>query len=167
MMYHDVVEDIQTINVLDKDDVDVIHVELKLSKETIGKAQEIYKNKIHEQIDNLIYFSCVNTTIKPGELLYKGKSKIRKDVLQNLRAISDYLIKQNYYPFVKLSNIRIIIKEVLVEKDQRVYEQYLNCVKHCVKTATDTNLGHYQDTDISCFVKAVEEKQHHLTSSSF
>ena len=169
MMYNDVVEDIQTVNISDKGGFDIVPVKLKLSVETIRKAHKIFKNKIHEQIDNLIYYDCVNTTTKPGELLYKGKPKIRGDVLRNLKAISDYFIKQSYYPFVKKSNVNVIIKEVLGDKDQRVYTDYINCIKHCIKSSTGKDLGYYQDVDISCFVKAVEEydaKQHHLTSSS-
>ena len=169
MMLNDVVQDIKDLSVSSKENFDLVPVMIKLSADTIKKAQEIYKEKIHEKIDNLIYDTVSNTTNEPGEIIFNGKTqKIKADVIRNLKAVGDYFMIQSSYPFFKLSKVNLVIKEIMGPKDPRTYDKYLECIKHAVKTGSNNELNHYQEGDISCFVKGVKlylSKQHRSASS--
>lgn len=139
---------------------DVADKKLDLPQELINKLYEKYGEYTQQFVINLLQ----RQVEKQVELRYRGRLKIKSDVLKRFKAIADHLQSQTIYPNLRKNVVERIVKDILVDPDERVLKWYVDSIDLCIRQATGKYLSYYQNCDVSAFVFAVQ--QHATTSFS-
>ena len=157
MMYHDVA-DISTYNSAGLDGSHHIPFVIPLEADTIRLLQQVIEpQNLIEDINTMLQARLYLKT-QTTRLVYKGKDKLRSDVLDNFKAIADLLIREPDYPELKFKPIKKNIKLILGRCDDRVLNQYIKSIKDCIALATGKSLSFYDTIDCSPLIKAINEK---------
>ena len=155
MMLNDDVSEIKQVVVTDDNFNDSTKVMLKLENCFIKQLQDAdYPN---HKLSKILLQHFQEIEEKP--LRYKGKTKIRDDVLKKLIIITNSFKRNEDYPQLKKRNILNYIKNVLGEVDPRVVNSYFKSVKEHIQYSV------YDYVDIRPFIHVVKKAQHHSTSS--
>lgn len=156
MLLNVVVSNISDIDVSKYDPFEKSYVTIELENGVILRAQEKFKNEeINEEINFLLDKNLLNKEIF---LIFRGKQKIRFDVLKKLKSMADLFISLQQYPYFKKQIILIHVKNVLGEPDPRVLNWYVDCIEQCIYSGTGKKLSYYENRDVSYFVNAVDSK---------
>jgi len=155
MMLNDVVEDIKQITITDDNLYESTTVKLKIDNYYIKNLQEADDPDHKISLILQQHFQKFDNRLK-----YKGRTKIRRDVAINLKAISDLLRKDSRYPDqIDRQTVVKCIKNILGDACPRVHGWYYDSVNDLV------SLSYYDFVDIRPFIRAVDNQQHHSTSS--
>ena len=130
---------------------------VELDNGVILRLQNRFQGNESEEI-NFLLDKNLEDKICESILIFKGKTKIRKDVLKKLKAIVDLISNQSFYPKLRRQTVLVIVKNVLVEPDPRVVEEYMKTIGIFIKSSQGKNLTNYEEIDMSPFVNAVYEK---------
>ena len=155
MMLNDVVSEIKQVVVTDDNFNDSTKISIKLENCFIKQLQEADDPDHKCSIILHQYYQKIET--KP--LTYKGRTKIRKDVLKKLIEISNSLKRNENISQIKRRDIQNCIKNVLGEVVPRVVICYFKSVNEHIP------YSNYDYVDIRPYIRAVEKAQHHSTSS--
>jgi hypothetical protein len=157
MMYHDVAQ-LSTFDTRTKDSLEIIPFVIPLEVETIRLLQEnIEPQHLIEDINTMIQSRIYQKT-KKIRLEYKKKDKIRHDVMQNFKAISDLMRTEPQYPTLKWQQVNRHILTVLAEADNRVTNEYGISILTCIYNATGNKPSYYDGADCSAFIQAVNDR---------
>jgi len=130
---------------------------VELDNGVILRLQNRFQGHESEEI-NFLLDKKLEDKICESILIFKGKTKIRKDVLKKLKAIADLISNQSIYPKLRRQTVLVIVKNILVEPDPRVVEEYMKTIGNFIKSSHGKNLTNYEEIDMSPFVNAVYEK---------
>lgn len=148
--------DVSSVNLSKMDGTDKVPVIITLEAAVISNLRNLYPNEnLNEEINFIINQKMFQP--KP-ELKYKGKTKIRSDVLQKLKNISNLMENSIVYPNFKLQQIKVMVKDVLGDSDSRVFHEFLKTINGCIYSCSGTKLSLYNSVDCTCFIKIVNEK---------
>jgi len=154
MMLDDVVSDIKQVIVTKENLNETSKVVIELDNYNIKNLQEA-DNPSHKTSLILQQFFQKDEKI----LTYKGKTKIRRDVLNRFRRISESLKRNENYPNgIDRKILENCVGGILGEVDHRVYDEY-------VKSIDMLTNSEYNEYDVRHFILAVDTTQHHSTSS--
>ena len=122
----DEIIDVALIDLSGMGGLEKITVAVTLEASVISKLRDKYsEGDLNEEIN----FILDKKTFEPNFILkYKGKTKIRWDVLQKLKGISELIRNQSLYPNLKLQQVKAIVKDVLGDLDPRVLREYLKTI---------------------------------------
>jgi len=156
MMLNDVVNEIKQVIVTEDNFNDSSKITVDLENCFIKQLQEA--DDPNHKLSIILYKHYQDIETKP--LTYKGKIKIRRDVLIKQKAIVNLLKRNENYPNgIKKQTVINCIKNVLYEADPRVIDSYLESVTEQVSFSYNSYI------DIKPYILSVEKAQHHSTSS--
>ena len=127
--------DAASVDLSKMDGTDKVTVLVTLEAAVISKIRDRYAGDNLNEVINLI---LDQKTFKPNFILkYEGKTKIRYDVLEKLKRISDFMETQTTYPSLKLQQVEIIVKDalsisVLTASTRRTYDKYIKSISDCI-----------------------------------
>ena len=93
-----------------------------------------------------------------ASLTFKGKSKIKRDVLIKLKLIAEYYETCDVYPKLSVQLLKKGIDIILGPVDPRTKKNYVNCLKSWLKQSKGQQVIYYSQVDLTGFKKAVMKK---------
>ena len=153
--------DAASVDLSKMDGTDKVTVLVTLEAAVISKIRDRYAGDDLNEVINLI---LDQKTFKPNFILkYEGKTKIRYDVLEKLKRISNLMENQTTHPNLKLQLVKEIVKDalgisVLTTSTRRTYDKYIKTINDCIYSCSSKRLSLYESTDCSCFVRIVNDK---------
>ena len=143
MLLNYVANEIKDINLQGTDPDEESKVVVRLSNHILSKLQEADDPSHRVSIILERYFEKIERKLR-----YKGRTKIKADVLRRFKAIADYLRSQDCYKIgFNKKQLENIIKTVLVDPDPRVLREYLISVEGCTGRTS-----YYRSEDVRPFV---------------
>ena len=149
--------DICTVDLSQMDGSDKVTVLISLEAAVISKLRDKYPEDLNEEIN----FILDQKTFEPKSILkYDGKIKIRSDVLEKLKRISNLMENQSN---LKLQEIKIMVKDslcisILTPSTRRTFDKYVKSISDCIFSCLGKRPSLYERTDCSCFIEIVNEK---------
>lgn len=150
MMLNDVVPTLETIRIDNKEPLNKSRITINLQNNLILRLQE--EPNPEEELNFILENKLINEKI--FDLKYKGRSRIRTDVLKRLRELAESLKTLPQYPQFKRQEIEKHMENILWKLDFRVKEEYLKSISDCL----EKGLSNYSKSDITSFILAVEKK---------
>jgi len=148
--------DVASVDLSKMDGLDKVTVLVTLEAAVISKLRDRFpEDDLNEEINHILD----QKTFEPNFILkYEGKIKIRSDVLEKLKRISDLMENQTTYPNLKLQQVKVVVKGVLGTSDPRTYYKYIKSINDCIYSCSSKRLSLYDSIDCSCFVRIVNDK---------
>lgn len=140
-----------------------ISVIVTLSNNLIDQLQLISQTRfgdtkhINGIIENKLRDLCIEKKLK-AQITYKGKTKIRFDVLKKFRGITELMRHTNTYPKFKRQQLNQILTDILGNCDTRVKDNFIESINRCVYYATGKKPSLYDLVDCTSFIDAVNQK---------
>ena len=153
--------DAASVDLSKMDGTDKVTILVTIEAAVLSKIRDRYSG---DDLNEVINFILDQKTFEPNFILkYEGKTKIRYDVLEKLKRISDFMETQTTYPSLKLQQVKIIVKDalsisVLTASTRRTYDKYIKSINDCIYSCSGNRLSLYDSIDCSCFVRIVNDK---------
>ena len=152
------VADISSIDLSKMDGFDKVSVIVVLEVAVISKLRNKYSD---EDLNEEINFILDQKTFESKCILkYDEKIKIRSDVLEKLKKMSDLM---ENYSNLKPSQLKNIVKDilgisVLTTSNRRTFDKYIKSIIDCIYSCSGQRLAFHKSIDCSCFIRLVNEK---------
>ena len=148
--------DAASVDLTKMDGTDKVTLLIPLEVAVISKLRTKYSG---EDLNEVINFILDQKTFEPNPILkYKGKTKIRTDVLKKLKRMSELMENLTIYPNLKLQHVKRLVKDVLDNPDSRTYDKFIKTINDSIYSCSGKKLSLYDSIDCSCFVRIVNEK---------
>jgi len=180
MLFNDVVEQSSITNqipnldeIRQKDPDGITTVTINFPNHRLGDLIELSLVKFKDsKYLNALIVNATADLIKKNRLqhyttslTFNGEENIRKDVLQKLKAIAEYLETLTNFPELKIQEIKKTVDLVLGRTCQRTREKYFGCLKVWFKEAKGMESYYDSSIDVSGFKETVLIKMEELNST--
>ena len=149
--------DVTSVDLSKMDGSDKVSVLISLEAAVISKLRDKYPDDLNDEIN----FILDHKTMESKSILkYDGRTKIRSDVLENFKKISDLMENQSNLKPLQLKNIvkDILGISVLTTSNRRTFDKYIKSIIDCIYSCSGKKLTFHESIDCSCFIGVVNEK---------